>query len=246
MEGWLDRPLPEPMLTYHQRGSVSIAWEQFQKKSSPWVMNLICKCSQIPLMESLPHLPGANELRQVSVGSGIIHAPGHSLSQVTDTYIHVHHQASLCQDIMGTAHSCWPSVSHWPMAHNLLSMTQILVSLSIMSMAVIHTITIHVPFKYWKSSKILWRHHDMLTWTCYLCYWPFVRRNNTKDSPYKGQAMCSLAVFFVVGMNNLLNKQWSCQWFEVPSCSCKITVMSSDTLNIILWFLNKLRSKNHC
>ena len=99
MEGWLDRPLPEPMLTYHQRGSVSIAWEQFQKKSSPWVMNLIRKCSQIPLMESLPHLPGANELRQVSIGSGIIQAPGHSLNHWWPrslTYIYMCVTRSLC------------------------------------------------------------------------------------------------------------------------------------------------------
>ena len=28
------KPLPEPMLTYHQRGSVALSWEQFHRKCS--------------------------------------------------------------------------------------------------------------------------------------------------------------------------------------------------------------------
>ena len=50
------KPLPEPMLTYHQRCSLAFTWEQFPQILS-W--NL---CMEITLLRLLPCLPGACEL----------------------------------------------------------------------------------------------------------------------------------------------------------------------------------------
>ena len=45
-------------------------------------------------------------------------------------------------------------------------------------------------------------------------------------SPHKGPIMWSFSVFFVVIPNKLLNKQLGCWSFEMPWCSCNITIMS--------------------
>ena len=50
------KPLPEPILIYHQRCSVALTWEQFHLK----LMRNIC--SKIILLKLLQHLPGANVL----------------------------------------------------------------------------------------------------------------------------------------------------------------------------------------
>ena len=54
------KPLPEPMLTYHQRCSLAFTWEQSHAQV---LMNLIHNmCSEIACSKLLPHLPGTNEL----------------------------------------------------------------------------------------------------------------------------------------------------------------------------------------
>ena len=62
-------------------------------------------------------------------------------------------------------------------------------------------------------------HHS----THYPHYWSFVRRipnhQEPVDSPHKGPVQSCVNVFFVVSMNMLFNKQWSCWWFEVPQLS---------------------------
>ena len=42
------------------------------------------------------------------------------------------------------------------------------------------------------------------------------------DSLNKGPVMQSIDIFFVVGLNKLLNKQSSCFWFKMPLHSCDI------------------------
>ena len=42
------------------------------------------------------------------------------------------------------------------------------------------------------------------------------------DSPHKWPVMQSFGVFFHVNLNKLLNKQSSCQWFEIQWWSCDI------------------------
>ena len=50
------KPLPEPMLTYHERCSVAFRWEQFPITS-------ICKFGlKMIFLKLLVHLIGANEL----------------------------------------------------------------------------------------------------------------------------------------------------------------------------------------
>ena len=46
------------------------------------------------------------------------------------------------------------------------------------------------------------------------------------DSPHKGPVIYSFDVFFAVNLNRLLGKQSSCQWVEMPWCSCDVTVMT--------------------
>ena len=51
-----------------------------------------------------------------------------------------------------------------------------------------------------------------------LNYWLFVRRNHEAlvYFPHNGPARQTFDVYFVVSLNKLLNKQLSCQWFEMP------------------------------
>ena len=48
------KPLPEPMLIYHQRCSVAFSWMQFHRRCS-WT------CWKITLLKLWPHLPVASE-----------------------------------------------------------------------------------------------------------------------------------------------------------------------------------------
>ena len=48
---------------------------------------------------------------------------------------------------------------------------------------------------------------------------------NLVDSLLKGPVIQSFDAFGVVELTKLLNKWWSCRWFEMPRCSCDITVM---------------------
>ena len=64
---WLkNKQSPEPMLTYHQRSSVAFTWEQV-------LMQLIHNmCSEITLLQLLPHLPGVNVLKRLILWNLII------------------------------------------------------------------------------------------------------------------------------------------------------------------------------
>ena len=55
----------------------------------------------------------------------------------------------------------------------------------------------------------------------------FVReiRWSSVNSPREGPVLRSFDVLFVVILNNLLNKQWRCRWFDMPLCSCDDTVL---------------------
>ena len=47
-----------------------------------------------------------------------------------------------------------------------------------------------------------------------------------KDFPHTGTVMCSFGGIYVAG-NKLMNEQLSCQWVQMPCCSCNIIVMIS-------------------
>ena len=54
------KPLPEPMLTYHQQGPVAFIWEQFHKETfQPLITKIGLKITQLIFQFNLP---GANEL----------------------------------------------------------------------------------------------------------------------------------------------------------------------------------------
>ena len=51
------------------------------------------------------------------------------------------------------------------------------------------------------------------------------------DYPHKGHAMWSFDISFVVSLKKLFNKQLSWEWFQIPWCSCDIT------MRVIRWLL---------
>ena len=60
---------------------------------------------------------------------------------------------------------------------------------------------------------------------CIQHYLNFVKRiHQSLSGPHKGAVMCSFDVFFVVFVNKLLKKQWSCQWFVMPGPSYLVPV----------------------
>ena len=65
------------------------------------------------------------------------------------------------------------------------------------------------------------------TWKYFLHHWPFMRGNHqlSLDSSKTEPVILSIEKFFVVSLNKLLAKQLSRQVFEMPWCSCDITVM---------------------
>ena len=71
------------------------------------------------------------------------------------------------------------------------------------------------------SGQISSHFHDINTWKPSLHYWPFVRRihRSTKASPLTGPLMLNFNSFFVVGMNNLLNKHSNRRWLIWHSSS---------------------------
>ena len=56
-----------------------------------------------------------------------------------------------------------------------------------------------------------------------------------------GQLWC----FFFVSPNMLLNKQWSCRWFETPRCSCDATAMSGTSVVPVKMCESKQFTKKH-
>ena len=65
-------------------------------------------------------------------------------------------------------------------------------------------------------------------------YLPFVRgiHQSTIDLFHKASVMHSSDASFVIHLNKLLNRQSSCQWFQMPWCSCDITVMMIILLSL--------------
>ena len=57
------KPLPEPMLTYHQWGLVAFIWGQFRKTQPPFIKNSL----QITYLKLNWNLPEANELTRISL-----------------------------------------------------------------------------------------------------------------------------------------------------------------------------------
>ena len=68
---------------------------------------------------------------------------------------------------------------------------------------------------------------DVMPWTDFLHYWPFVLGNHQLlvDSQHKGQVMQSFDGFFDVNLDILFNKQMTGQLSEIPEHSCGIISM---------------------
>ena len=54
------------------------------------------------------------------------------------------------------------------------------------------------------------------------------------DFSRKGPVIWSLVFYFIVSLENLLNKQLNCRWFELPQCSCNATVLGQDRKHIYI------------
>ena len=82
-------------------------------------------------------------------------------------------------------------------------------------------------------------------WKPFLLCWQFVRgiHRSPMDFPYKEQVMRSFRAFSVAGLNDLLNKLSSSQWYERPWRSCGVIIISSqlhtlvygETETIFIW-----------
>ena len=59
---------------------------------------------------------------------------------------------------------------------------------------------------------------DIIIWNCFQHYWCFVRGTHQSPgySPHQGPMMWSFDVFICVSLHKSVNKQSSCQWFEMP------------------------------
>ena len=79
-----------------------------------------------------------------------------------------------------------------------------------------------------------------MTWhgNGFLHYWPFVR-GISADSPLKRPVMQSFDVCLCFSLNELLNKQPSCSWFEIPWRSCDVGLMKCfldfELINIMFY-----------
>ena len=63
-----------------------------------------------------------------------------------------------------------------------------------------------------------------MKWKWFLILLAFCE-GNTLDSTHKGPVMQNFDIYFVVSLNKLLKKHSISQWFEMPLCSCDLTVM---------------------
>ena len=84
--------------------------------------------------------------------------------------------------------------------------------------------------------------HDVLTWKYFPHYWPFVRGiHQSQLIPLTRDQTQSFGVIFDASPNTLLNKHLSCQWFEMPWCSCDVTVIMPEFVKDML----RIRVPNH-
>ena len=63
---------------------------------------------------------------------------------------------------------------------------------------------------------------------CFVHNWPFVRGIHQSPLHFLKSVFESFDVFFVIHLNKLLNKQLSCQWFQMAELSCDGTLMTSQ------------------
>ena len=96
------KPLPEPMLTYHQLGRVAFTWWQYSLEML--TMSLIKRGLKITHLKSQPHLSGGNELNCVDWVAGMI--------QYIPWNMHMGSFASLCCDYI--------SISWWPLVARVI------------------------------------------------------------------------------------------------------------------------------
>ena len=70
----------------------------------------------------------------------------------------------------------------------------------------------------------------------FLHYWPFVRGiHRSRWFPLKKSQRCRLPLFFFAdSLNNLLNKQSICRWFETTQRSWEVNVMVTGITEITL------------
>ena len=77
-----------------------------------------------------------------------------------------------------------------------------------------------------QSLQPSWKHS--CTWWCHgltmLSTWLALCEGNPIGFPHKEPVMWSFDAYFDVSLCKLLNRQWSCQWIEMPRCSCDVTV----------------------
>ena len=115
------------------------------------------------------------------------------------------------------------TVSHWLGAYTKLSLPGITgwhnlsqACLASSSVGLCHTMCIRLSTidtwgvlgLGWRHSSII-QHDDVMIWKCFLYYWPFVR--GIHRSPVvpltNGSVMHTFGIFFLVSLNELLNKQ---------------------------------------
>ena len=84
------------------------------------------------------------------------------------------------------------------------------------------------------------RHGDVVTWTRFLVYCPFVQVIYWSSVDFHTQRASDAVFdffFFEVVLNKLLNKLLHCQWFKAPWSSYDFTVMQPANVNISV-FMN--------
>ena len=69
-------------------------------------------------------------------------------------------------------------------------------------------------------------HEDIMTWKHFPHYWPFVRGiMSPVVPPSQRDSNVELWFFSDICLDKWLNKQWNCQWFEMPWYLCDVTVV---------------------
>ena len=70
----------------------------------------------------------------------------------------------------------------------------------------------------WMAVAMMAAHDDVIKWTHFPRYWPFVRRIHRwpVNSPHKGQWRGAFMFFFYLRLNKRLSKQWWGWWFGTP------------------------------
>ena len=100
----------------------------------------------------------------------------------------------------------------------------------------------NTEFIWLRSSNFISHHNDVMTWKRFPHYWLFVKGPVTNGFLSQGTVMRN----FDVSLNEPLNKQSSCRWFETPIRICDVMVMitcrcrGSKSFNFVDWFFGRL------